>query len=122
VLFRQVGLSKVLRWAHLGLLDTQQVITMKVRRVAIAQQAAVVGGGSSSSSSRTLQAQSAQPLVTLNQAVLCCVDAVCQQLQQWRQDAGWSASMSAWGSSMCCAMLERGDAALLCRTCATLAV
>eukprot|EP00882_Tetradesmus_deserticola_P026490 GHRQ01029234.1.p1 GENE.GHRQ01029234.1~~GHRQ01029234.1.p1 ORF type:complete len:342 (+),score=107.46 GHRQ01029234.1:99-1028(+) len=29
VLFRQVGLSKVLRWARLGLLDTQQVITMK---------------------------------------------------------------------------------------------
>jgi hypothetical protein len=31
VLFRELGLSKVLRWAHLGLLDTQQVITMKVR-------------------------------------------------------------------------------------------
>jgi hypothetical protein len=30
VLFRQVGLSKVLRWARLGLLDMQQIITMKV--------------------------------------------------------------------------------------------
>ncbi|WIA30586.1 hypothetical protein OEZ86_000668 [Tetradesmus obliquus] len=29
VLFRQVGLSKVLRWAQLGLLDTTQAITMK---------------------------------------------------------------------------------------------
>jgi hypothetical protein len=32
VLFKELGLSKVLRWAHLGLLDTQQVITMKVRK------------------------------------------------------------------------------------------
>lgn len=30
VLFRQVGLSKVLSWAHKGLLDVNEVITMKV--------------------------------------------------------------------------------------------
>jgi hypothetical protein len=38
VLFRELGLSKVLRWAHLGLLDTQQAITMKVRGWRVVQQ------------------------------------------------------------------------------------
>ena len=30
VLYQQVGLSKVLHWVKLGLLDANQVITMKV--------------------------------------------------------------------------------------------
>jgi hypothetical protein len=47
VLFHQLGLSKVLRWVKLGLLDNRQVITMKVCMAPAATQ-----HNSSTSSSR----------------------------------------------------------------------